>query len=187
MSGQVKAGFLQATGSALNVSCGFIPDHVQVTNLTDGDSITIGTCKTVATYTAGGAVNFTELKSGDKVVGVSSGATGVVLEVLPLTSGAWSAGTAAGTFTMSPDSIVGTFTDGEFVYVNGQTAGNDINLASGFPAQLSVAIVGSVASVTGDSAITAYSGSTTAGKGFTLGATVSETGDLLHYLAIAND
>ena len=34
-----KQGTVTGTGAALNVSCGFKPDYVKVTNITDGDVI----------------------------------------------------------------------------------------------------------------------------------------------------
>lgn len=34
-----KIGTVTGTGAAINVSCGFIPDYVEVTNFTDGDQI----------------------------------------------------------------------------------------------------------------------------------------------------
>lgn len=41
IAGQMMTGSVTGTGSSINVSCGFIPDAVQVTNITNGTAKTM--------------------------------------------------------------------------------------------------------------------------------------------------
>lgn len=61
---EIKSGSVVGTGAAINVELGFIPDHVRVVNVTDGDRIdewfygmTDGTAVTITTAVATTASN----------------------------------------------------------------------------------------------------------------------------------
>jgi hypothetical protein len=175
---EFKSGYLVGNGAAQNVSLGWIPDLVIITNATDGDIITIGHIGPyqVVPFSSGGT---TEIEVGDKITGATSGATAWVREVLEY-SGTWAGGDAAGFFVV--EMISGTF-QSENVDV-----GSDGNLAT-VTANVTHSVNSDteVASATGNAAITRYAGSTTVGSeaapGFTVGSTVAEEAKLLRYAA----
>ena len=174
-------GLLRGTGAAINVPIGFIPDLVIVTNLTDGNKITIGhPSMYLCAFTSGGT---SEVKKGMLLTGNTSGATGRVAGVI-LDTGSWAGGDAAGWIIIDPVSIVGTFA-GETAYIPGGS--NDITLSAALESP-NVDIDTEVADATGNAAISAYLGSSTSGseaaKGFTVGSTVSTDAKLLSFVAM---
>ncbi|MFN8829162.1 MAG: hypothetical protein ACK5W0_04755 [Labrys sp. (in: a-proteobacteria)] len=174
----VKHGYVLGTGAALNVEVGFVPDFVKVINMTDGDKVTEAALNNeIIPFTSGGVI---EIRAGDTIVGVTSGARAVVSQVL-LASGTWAAGTAAGFFVVSVDDVVGTF-GAENVRVG---AGTDDATVTARVA-LNIDYDTEVAAATGNAALSSFMGSATLGKGFTIGSTVSEAGKLLFWQASRN-
>jgi hypothetical protein len=172
-------GALLGTGAAINVELGFIPDHVKIVNLTDGDLITEWFRGKYIPFSSGGT---TEIVAGNTIEGATSGAKAYIREVL-LASGSWAGGDAAGYFKMNEDDITGTF-GSENVFVPGGT--NDATVT--VQAEYSAAIASAVTGATGNAAISSYSGSEGAhAKGFTIGSTVSEDNKLLVYIATRSD
>ena len=184
----VRCGFLRGTGSAINVSIGWVPEVVIITNLTDGDTFTLAVPKFYGSaFTSGGvATVVNQVKPGNKVKGATSGATGVVSEIITDT-GTWAGTDAAGWISFDKSSIVGTFTAGEKLYVIGNAAGSvdDLTLTA---ALLTWGIDSDteVAAKTSDATMCIpYVGSAgSAAKGFTVGATISEDAKLLCFVAL---
>ncbi|MBF0309236.1 MAG: hypothetical protein HQL56_06885 [Magnetococcales bacterium] len=170
-----KLDWAYGTGAALDVSLGFVPGVVFVTNITDGDVINIGypSSKTMA-FSSGGT---NELKAGHIIVGATSGATARVVKVLADT-GTWAGGDAAGTLIIDANSVTGTFTS-ENIYYQGSTSTND---ATG--AALSTPGQDIDTEVASDTGISAYLGSATAAPGITIGSGISEDAKLLAIVAL---
>lgn len=172
----IKVGAVVGTGVAIDVELGWVPDYVEVTNLTDGDLITKSTLFGERRFMAFSSGGTTEIVAGNKVTGATSGATAIVDEVL-LASGTWAGGDAAGFFMLRD--IYGTF-GSENVSVDGAS-----NLATvTAPQTASVAIAAAATGATGNAAVTPLAGTREMAKGFTIGSTVAEAGKLLGYLAI---
>lgn len=173
-------GFIHGTGADQNVSIGWVPDYVKVVNLSDGDKVYENWLGKVMVFTSGGT---TEIKSGDTIRGLTTtGATAKIRQVI-LDSGSWAAGTAAGWFIINAADLVGTFTS-ENAEVN-ESGSNDVTVA--LPDEDGIDIDTEVAATTtDDTTISSYVGSTSAAPGFKIGATVSEDGKLLGYIAIRN-
>jgi hypothetical protein len=53
-SGQVATGFIRGTGAAVNVTLGWIPEFVQLLNLTDGNEVDMHAVAPVLLFTSGG-------------------------------------------------------------------------------------------------------------------------------------
>jgi len=174
MTKQYDNGYLVGDGAAQNVSIGWIPDAVKVVNLTDADKVTFGNFIRAMAFTSGGT---TEIAAGDLITGATSGATATVRQVL-LSSGSWAGADAAGFFLFNIEDKTGTF-QSENVYVGSGT--NDATVT--VDAAVSYSYDTEVAVETGNAAITAYVGSSTAAKGFTIGSTVSEEAKLLFWEA----
>lgn len=171
---KMKTGRLRGTGAAINVSLGFLPSVVEVVNITDGDKITRYYADVSIAFTSGGT---TEITAGQTITGATSGATAVVDSVI-LGSGSWAGGDAAGFFICKEADVTGTF---QSENVNVGSASNLATVAA--QVQACVDIDTEVASASGNTGIAAYQGTTSAGKGFTIGSTVSESGKLLAYVA----
>lgn len=176
----IKTGFIKGTGADKNVSIGFIPDYVKIINLTDGDKVWENFLAKVIAFTSGGT---TVIKAGDDLKGATSLATAKIRQV-NLDSGTWAGGDAAGWFIFEPNGITGTF-QAEAGNINGGTT-DLVTLAAqdndGIDIDTEVA-----ATTTDDTNISHYAGSTTASLGFKIGATISEDGKLLGYIAVRND
>lgn len=183
-TGQVATGFLRGTGAAINVALGWIPDYVQIINLTDGDKIHANFLKKVIAFTSGGT---DEIKAGDKIHGNTSDAVAIVDQVL-LDTGTWAAGTAAGWLILQAGSHSGTF-QAETAYREGVDADGDDKLTVAAADQDGVDIDTEVAgTTTAATNIAEYNGSSgSAAKGFTVGATISEDAKLLAYVAVRGD
>lgn len=177
----IQCGFIHGTGAALNVSIGFIPDKVTITNWTDGDKVTVGIMHEVVAFTSGSLA----IKAGDEIRGLSNtGVYGIVDQVI-LDSGSWAGGDAAGWLVFKQNRIVGTF-GSENAEVN-DSGNNDLTVAA--EVEKGVDYDTEVAAATGNAAVIAYHGDADSGyaAGFTVGSTVSEDGKLLFFEAIAND
>ena len=185
MKGQMKTGFLVGNGAALNVELGWIPDKVEVWNLTDADEVHtafLGGDRYTIPFSGGGT---TEVAVGDTITGATSGATAFVEQVL-LYSGTWAGGDAAGFFIVS--SVVGTFgsenvattgTDEATVTVNVNHTVSIIDTGVGTT---------DIALTTGNDAISKYVGvAGSNSKGFTIGSGIAEEAKLLGYVAIRGD
>lgn len=174
----IKSGCLVGNGAAINVELGWIPDKVELYNMTDGDLITIGFLGPwVVPFSSGGV---TEIKAGDVITGATSRAKARVREVL-IYSGTWGSGDAAGFFTV--DMIEGTF-GSENVFVGSGT--NDATVTANVVHN--VAIAAAVTGATGTSAISRYEGAPgAASKGFTVGSVIAEEAKLLRYIAFRGD
>lgn len=158
----VKRGYFYGTGSAINISLGFIPERVEVHNFTDGTPFIVGfPAHKVMAFTSGGT---SEIKAGHKLIGATSGATATVIAVLADT-GTWAGGDAAGNIIIDADTETGTFAS-ESVYSEGSANTNDATGAA--TAQMGFDSDTEIAAFVG---ISAYLG-TAAGnsKGFTVAA-----------------
>lgn len=179
-----KSGFLVGDGAAQNVELGWVPDLVEVYNVTDGDKITIGFPNDwVIPFTSGGT---TEVEAGDTIEGATSGARAVVKQVL-LMSGTWAGGDAAGFFICSRDSLTGTFqTESVFIDSDTNSGADDASVTANVIHNVDIDT--EVASATGNAAISAYTGvSGSNAKGFTIGSTISENDKLLRWVAWRNE
>jgi hypothetical protein len=181
MTAQFKSGVTVGNGAAINIELGWVPDVVQVYNATDGDLITqgflLGDAKRwIVPFSSGGT---TEIVEGNTIVGATSGAYGVVEDIL-LYSGTWAAGDAAGFFVVS--GVVGTF-GSENVKVG--TGTNDATVTANVIHN--TAISTAVAGATGNAATAKYVGASgSASEGFTIGSTVAEEAKLLYWAAWRN-
>jgi len=178
----VRTGYIHGTGAAINVSVGFIPDVVILTNVTDGDSITLAVLDKVIVFTSGGT---TELKAGDKLTGATSGATAIVREII-LDSGSWAGGDAAGWFICDHEGVSGTIVSENANQTGSGTASNIVTIV--VDVEFGVESTTAVAAVTGNSGLLGYEGDATNNYalGFTLGSTRSENAKLIHYIALSN-
>lgn len=182
MKGQIATGYLVGDGAAQNVELGWYPDLVILTNLTDGDLITIGHLKSYSIPFSGGGT--TEVEVGDTIKGATSAATAVVQQVL-LSSGTWAGGDAAGFFIVN--SVTGTF-QSENVYVDSDSTSGSDDATVTANVQINVAIAAAAAAATGTSAISRYAGvAGSASIGFTIGSVLSEEAKLLYWIAIRGD
>lgn len=184
-TGMVATGFLRGTGAALNVELGWIPDFVQIVNLTDGDIVYMNALRKVIEFTSGGT---DEIKAGDKLHGNTSDATAVIQQVI-IDSGTWAGGDAAGWLVLEAASLSGNF-EGETAYREDvDSDGDDKVTLSAAEDQDGVDIDTEVAATTTAATnVAEYVGSRASNaKGFTLGSTVSEDGKLLYYVALRGD
>jgi len=182
MHATIIDGYVYGTGSAINIELGFFPDVVTVVNLTDGDKVTNAYMAFCAAFTSGGTATIAE---GDVLVGATSGAYARLRKAPVIASGSFAAGTAAGHFIFSRDSMVGTFTASELLYVRNNSTGSvDDATLTAAPAVINTSYDTEVATETGNAAISHYVGSSgSAAKGFTIGSTVSESAKFLHWEA----
>lgn len=181
---ELKTGFIRGTGAALNVSLGWIPDYVILTNVTDGTPIYtahLSGGERVMPFTSGGT---TEIEVGDTIKGATSNATAKVLGVV-LDSGSWAGGDAAGWLILDLPSKVGTF-QSENVYVSSDTTSGTNDATVTVDVDHTVSVDTEAATETGNAAITAYLGSAddNLAPGFSIGSTVSVDAKLLRFVAM---
>lgn len=181
MKGNPVIGYTVGTGVAKNIELGFVPDWVEIYNMTDGDLITSACLIQVIPFSSGGT---REVLPGDTIVGVTSGAKAVIQSVL-LASGSWAAGTAAGFFVLrnEPTPVLqGTFGSENVVVQSAAGATDDATVTVN--STYNVATAAAAASATGNSALSRYEGvAGSNAKGFTIGSTVAEAGKALAYRA----
>jgi len=174
----IKHGWVAGTAAAVNIQLGYIPDLVIIYNGTDGDVINIGNPRQkVIAYTS----ESTEIKAGMEMVGATSGAKALVLQVIRDT-GTVAAGDAAGWLIIDAETETGTFT-AEEGYYTGSAGLADLTIAAS--AVMGVDVDTEVAA---DLGITAYLGTEAANSmGFTIAAAISEDAKLLSYVAYRNN
>jgi hypothetical protein len=184
MKSIIRHGVVIGTGAALNVELGWVPNSVELFNVTDNDIITQAFLDWIVPFTSGGVV---EIVAGMDIKGATSNATARVKQVVASAT-TWSAGTAAGLLVLDADSLVGTF-GSENIYVTSDvvTGIDDAtvtvnvvhNMASG---------ASTLAAATTTSAISRLDGvAGTTGKGFTIGSVISESAKVLRYRAFRDD
>jgi len=176
-TGQYAGMFIRGTGAAVNVELGWVPDFVEVINVTDGDKIYMNAIPQVIAFTSGGT---DEIKAGDKLHGNTSDATATIKQVI-VDSGTWAGGDAAGWVIIDRTTLVSNF-QGETAYREGTDSdGDDKVTLSAAEDQDGVDIDTEVTATTTDATnCYAYSGSAASNAlGFTIGSTVSEDGKLL--------
>lgn len=183
MHPMIKTGTLLGDDAAQNVSLGFVPDYVEVTNITDGNKITKWYRGATLGFDSGGT---TAIQAGDWIKSTTSGAFGLVLEVI-LASGAFADGDAAGILVLADETIEGTFANNDVLEVmakGGHEGAAAVGDATGAVVYNGVDIDTEVASATGNAAISAYAGvAGSASEGFTIGSTISDAGDRLKWVA----
>jgi hypothetical protein len=186
----VKVGFIHGTSAALNIEIGFVPDWVRIYNATDGENIFEGWLPKLIVFTS----LSTALRGGMWLKGITSGAVIRVRDVI-IDSGTVAAGNAAGWLIVNQEDINGTITSAENCQIYEQepvrttAATNHITFtAADVTFGMETITSAGPISATSDALIEPYVG--TEGvlrKGFTIGTQISEDGDLLSYVAIAND
>ncbi len=176
MQGQIAKGYTVGNGAAINVSLGWIPDFVQVINLTDADKVTNAIIGQYSVpFSSGGTAT---IAVGDTIIGATSGSQARVLQVL-LYSGTWAGGDAAGFFVIGEQT--GTFAS-ENVYIASSGTTNDATITAAVT--FTVSYDTEVAAETTNAAIIPYAGAIgSAAKGFTIGSTVAEEAKLLFWWA----
>lgn len=184
-------GMVEGTAAAINVELGFIPDFVILTNVTDGNHLVNWWNMRVCAFSSGGT---TGIAAGDIIQGATS--TGVRAKVgqVVIQSGSFAAGNAAGYLLWHALDENGTFgSENVDVLVGAATIekGGAVSVANqaAVAAQTELANVdaGTPATVTGTGALSPYKGSTTASQGFTIGSALSESTDLLAFVAFRGD
>lgn len=184
MKSIIRHGVVIGTGAALNVELGWVPNSVELFNVTDNDIITQAFLDWIIPFTSGGT---TEIVAGMDIKGATSNATARVKQVVASAT-TWSAGSAAGLLVLDADYLVGTFSS-ENIYITSDvisgiddatvTANVVHNMASG---------ASTLAAATTTSAISRYDGAAAASsKGFTIGSVISESGKVLRYRAFRDD
>lgn len=199
-SSPLQSGFIVGTGAATNVSIGFVPDRLELIDLTSGTTFYEAYPSSQSwAFTSGGAGTNPGLviQAGTVIVGATSGASATVKSV-GLTSGSFgaqpslgqpagAAGNAAGIMILDATTIVGTFSTGENLYIKGGlNAGvgtrNDA-VATGLPAVLGVKQVTTAGDVS-DITVTAYLGSSAgASQGFSITSGDDVSGHLFAWTA----
>jgi len=180
----MRHGVVIGTGAAINVELGWVPNSVELFNVTDNDIITQAFLDWVIPFSGGGT---TEIVAGMDIKGATTNATARIKQVIASAT-TWSAGTAAGVLIIDADSLVGTF-GAENIYVTSDvstgiddatvTANVVHNIASG---------ASTLAAAVTTSAISRYEGAAaSASKGFTIGSVLSESGKVLRFRAFRDD
>ncbi len=185
-TGQVATGFIRGTDAAINVLIGWVPDFVQIINLTDGTKIHMNAILTVVAFTSGGT---DEIKAGDKLHDNVTDATAIIRQVI-VDSGTWAGGNAAGWFILDPTTQVGLFAAASTAYREDVDAdGDDKVTLTAVQDQDGLDIDDAVApTTTAATNCKAYKGSRGGdAKGFTIGATISTNAKLLYYIAFRGD
>ncbi len=179
-----RSGEVVGNAAAINVELGWVPDYVEVTNVTDGDIISCGFPNRQIIPFSGGGTN--EISVGDKITGQTNGATAIIKAVL-LYSGTWAGGDAAGFFVAEVDDIVGTFTSEAVVSdASSSSATDDADVT--VQVTHTVSIEALVATKTTTDALLPYAGSAGSNaKGFIIGSLVAEEAKLLRWCAWRND
>jgi hypothetical protein len=198
-SSPLQSGFLVGTGVITNVSLGFVPDRLELLDLTAGTTVYEAYPSSLSwAFTLGGAGTIPGLiiQPGTVIVGATSGASATV-KFVGLTSGnfgaqpslsqpAGAAGNAAGILILDATTVLGTFSTGEKVYIKGGlNAGagsqNDAQMTT-LPVVLGVKQVAAAGDV-GDLTVTAYLGSVSAQPGFSITAADDISGHLFAWTA----
>ncbi len=185
-SPQVATGFIRGTGSAVNVTLGWIPEFVMLLNLTDGNEVDLNALAPVLLFTSGGT---TEIKAGQTLHDNVTDGTAIIRQVI-VDSGTWAGGNAAGWFILHADSQVGVFAAASTGYVEGVDADGDDRVTLTAEADTDGTNIAAAAVATTTPATNCISYVGTRGsnaKGFTIGATVSTDAKLFYYVALRGD
>lgn len=184
-----KVGYIHGTGAALNVEIGFVPDYVRIWNATEGTDVFEGLLAKVIVFTSLSAT----LKPGYWIKGITSGAKARIRDVI-IDSGTVAGGDAAGWLVCDAEDINGTLeTENAQVYAitpgTAAAATNHLGIVVDVTfGQSVITTAGPVSAGAGTTDVVAYTGTeATLRKGFTIGTTISEDGDILGYFAMSND
>lgn len=183
MKANIEVGYAVGLGAAINVVLGFIPDRVQVYNLTNATSVyTEGFLgRWVVPFTSGGT---NTISAGDKIKGATTGATAIVESVL-IQSGTFAAGTAAGYLILQDGSLTGTFGSENVYDLTTQAAAGIDDATVTVNVVYSMKTDTAAAMVTGNSALSRLEGTAgTSGSGFTIGSSVAVATNLLYWEAV---
>ncbi len=178
-----KTGYTVGNAAAINIELGWVPDRVEVFNVTDGDIVTTAFLDTWIIPFSGGGTNV--LAAGDTITGVTNTGVSAIIEEVLLYSGSWAGGNAAGFFIVKRDNQIGTF-GGENVIGEAAGATDDATVTANVIQCYSD--LTTVASKTGNDALAGYIGTLgDKSKGFTIGSSVAEEAKLLVWSAWRND
>ena len=180
----IRHGVVIGTGAALNIELGWVPNSVELFNVTDGDIITQTFLDWILPFTSGGVV---EIVAGMDIKGATSNATARVKQVVASAT-TWSAGTATGLLVLDADYLVGTFAS-ENIYVTSDViAGIDDATVTANVNHTMNSGASTLAIATTTSAISRLDGTSgLVGKGFTIGSVISEAGKVLRWRAFRDD
>lgn len=183
MKGQIQTGAFKGTGAAVNVSLGYIPSMVRVFNAR-------GATEFIVDWPGLPILGFdsgsTEIRPGDVLADASAGGSFTVASIT-LTSGTWAGGDAAGWMEIIGEA--GTITNNNALNLRAgenRAAVSDVATIDGSVNYFDIDTdteVGTPAS----RAVTAYLGTTTAAKGFTIAAGFSVSGEWTRWVAIGPD
>ena len=189
-SQNMQSGFFAGAGAATSISLGWVPDRVEVVDLTSGtvDYIDFPSIKTLA-FTAGGAgslVSGLSILPGHIVVGAVTGATAQI-KAVALASGSFAAGTAAGFLILDAGTISGTFNGSEAVFIKGGLnagVGGQNDAVTTSAAIVRGVVISGTAGPVLDASDTAYVGSfAMSSQGFTVAAAACVAGHLYAWTA----
>jgi hypothetical protein len=184
MRPQIRTGYVVGLGASLNVEVGFIPDHVTLYNLTDGDIFTDAFLQWNIPFTSGGT---NTIAPGDQIVGATSGAKAVVDKIL-ISSGTIAAGTAAGFYILREGSLVGTFQTENIYDLTQQTTVGIDDATITVNVVFNIATTTAAAGATTTSAMSRYEGvAGSNAKGFTIGSVIAEAAKLLYWEAVLGE
>ena len=182
----IRTGFVLGTGAAINVELGFIPDYVRVANVTDGDKENIWARARVMAFTSGGTHVLAE---GDLIQGATNVKVRARVKQVMVTSGTFAGGDAAGLIIFDVLDETGSF-GSENVDLVDPSGGPGIETANVATVALQAetanwALGAALATATPAQGILPYVGvAASNSRGFTITATTSESGKLLHYIAM---
>lgn len=183
-----SSGFLVATGAEQNVSLGWIPDKVKITNLTDRDHIYEAPVARIIRFDGGGNE---EIKAGYTIEASDKGWKATVRQVLRA-AGSWAGGDASGFLVLDADSLTGAanIANNDTIRVartSDATPAGDwatVNGAGLMP--LSLDTSAAVAAAAATAQVRPYLGTPAASaRGFSVGSTIGAAGELLFYEAWA--
>ena len=188
---QIKKGFVLGTGSAITIELGFIPDFVWVFNAEAATEINYWWLRQrMCAFTSGGTH---EIVAGDILQGATNTNVRAKVEQVLLESGTWAGGDAAGWLLWHEDNENGTFgsenvdllDDAATVALGGGIDDDNVAAVSAQSEKLNYDLDTEMALVTGNATITPYKGvAGSNARGFTIGSTISVSGEVLGYLAI---
>jgi hypothetical protein len=173
-----RRGSFLGAAAAVNIPLGFIPDRVELINVTDGDSINTWYRGRVMAFTSGGTY---ALKAGDRIQGATNKNVRTTVRQVHVTSGSFAAGTAAGFIVFDVLDETGTF-GAENVDLLDPSGGNAVltlDVATVAAQAEAANVVTILAVAAAPAAILPYVGSAgTASHGFTVAAGTAEANKL---------
>lgn len=190
-----NTGLLVGNGSAQNIELGFVPDFVEVHNVSSTTFIHRAMVREALLFDSGGTE---PIVAGDRIDASDGGWNGIVDQVV-LTGGTWSGGNAAGWIIFQPGTLTGAgnIANNDTIYSSKQAdvrgpATNRADVSAAGLAHFTSILTGSSGAVTVSSAagteIVPYYGSEGENsRGFTIGSTISVDNAPLIYNAWARD